>query len=233
MIEDKKVLAVVPARGGSKGVPMKNLRPVGGVPLVARVATTVQDVPYFDRAVVSTDHEEIASAAEAAGISAPFRRPEELSGDRIGDWEVLNHAVLATEKIDGHPYDIIVMLQPTAPLRRAADVARTIETLVAEDLDAVWTVTETDLKYHPLKQFSMDTGLLDYFDPAGKSIVARQQLTPVYHVNGVAYAFTRSCLVEQKAKLGRRTKGMIIEGPDISIDTEADFTAIEKHMGNA
>ncbi len=230
MIDGKRILAVVPARGGSKGVTLKNLRPVLGIPIVARVGDCIRDVHYIDRAVVSTDHEEIAKVAAAAGIAAPFRRPADLSGDHVADWPVLQHALIETERVDGTIYDIILMLQPTAPLRTAAQVQRAIEYFVTGGYDAVWTVTETDLKYHPLKQFTMRNGLLDYFDKDGKTIVARQQLSPVYHVNGVAYVFSRDCILEQKSKLGRKTGGLILDGPDVSIDTLADFDTVERHL---
>ena len=87
MIGTKRVLAVCPARGGSKGIPLKNLQPFRGVPLVATVGQLVAKIPEIDRAVVSTDHDEIARVAEDSGLAAPFRRPETLSGDRIGDLE--------------------------------------------------------------------------------------------------------------------------------------------------
>src|SRR5712691_4805436 len=180
MIAGRRVLAVVPARGGSKGIQLKNLREVGGRSLVARAGDVIRHVPEIDRAVVSTDHEGIAWAAEEAGIVAPFRRPELLCGDRIADLEVLTHALEATEAIDGQPYDIIVMLQPTSPLRMAADVSATIRMLVDGGWDAVWTVSQTETKAHPLKQLTISGGALDYYDPAGAEIVARQQLTPVY-----------------------------------------------------
>ena len=130
MIAGQRVLAVVPARGGSKGIPLKNLRPVLGVPMVARIGAVVRSVPAIDRTVVSTDHEEIARVAEAAGISAPFRRPPDISGDRIGDWDVLVHALRETEQLDGVTYDIIAMLQPPSPLRRPEHVHAAIEMLV-------------------------------------------------------------------------------------------------------
>ncbi len=228
MINGKYILMVSPARGGSKGVTLKNLRTVLGESLVARVGSCVREVPLIDRAVVSTDHDEIAEAAEKAGLSAPFRRPPEISGDLVGDWEVLAHALSEMERIDGKEYGVVVMLQPTAPLRQAAQVTETIEKLISEELDAVWTVSRTDLKYHPLKQFSLEDGLLDYYDQEGKKILARQQLEPVYHVNGVAYAFTRECIAEQKAKMGIRTGALILESPDVSIDTEDDFKLVEK-----
>ena len=122
MLDGRRILAVVPARGGSKGIKLKNLREIHGVSLVARVGHVVQKLPVLDRAVVSTDHEEIARAAEAAGLDAPFRRPEEISGDRIGDLDVLTHALETMEAIDGTTYDIVVMLQPTSPSRQPEHV---------------------------------------------------------------------------------------------------------------
>lgn len=129
MFAGKTCLVVVPARGGSKGIPLKNLREVGGKPLVARVGDVLRELSWVDRAVVSTDHEEIARVAEAAGIAAPFRRPESLSGDRIGDVDVLLHALESMEQLDAKRYDIVVMLQPTSPLRRAEDVTAAVRKL--------------------------------------------------------------------------------------------------------
>ena len=123
MIAGRRVLAVVPARGGSKGIPLKNLCRVGGVPLVALVGRIIRGVPEIDRAVVSTDHAEIARVAEEAGIAAPFLRPDDISGDRIGDLDVLAHALQAAEQLDGLVYDIVVMLQPTSPLRESKHVS--------------------------------------------------------------------------------------------------------------
>ena len=230
MIGDRRVLAVCPARGGSVGIPGKNLKPFLGVPLVARVGQLLRAVPAIDRAVVSTDHEEIARVAEESGLAATFRRPADLSGNRISDRAVLTHALLEMERIDGVPYDVIVMLQPTSPLRRASHVTEAIEMLVAGGFDAVWTVSETDSKEHPLKQLEVDpeTGRLDYYDPRGGAIIARQQLTPVYHRNGVAYAITRGCLVDGESIKGDRCAGLIIPGQMISIDTLWDLELAEQ-----
>jgi CMP-N,N'-diacetyllegionaminic acid synthase len=227
MVRNRRVLAVVPARGGSKGIPLKNLREVGGRSLIARVGDVIGAVPEIDRAVVSTDHDGIALAAEQAGIAAPFRRPEEISGDRIGDLEVLTHALRMTEQLDAVRYDIVVMLQPTSPLRRAADVSATIQMLVMGEWDSVWTVSQTDTKAHPLKQLTLSGGVLDYFDPRGDGIVARQQLEPVYHRNGIAYAITRECLLDQKSIKGKRAGGLVVEGEHVSIDTERDLELVE------
>ncbi|MBI2920186.1 MAG: acylneuraminate cytidylyltransferase family protein [Planctomycetes bacterium] len=228
MLNGRRILAIVPARGGSKGVPLKNLRSLLGRPLVAHAADAIREAAVFDRAVVSTDNEEIACACEAAGIAAPFRRPEPLSGDRIGDLEVLQHALLETERIDAVRYDIVAMVQPTSPLRVPAHLAAAVEKLVQGGFDAVWTVSRTDLKYHPLKQLTIGPdGRMDWYDPRGAEIVARQQLAPVYHRNGAAYAFTRECLIEQRTILGRQSAALVIDEPMVSIDTLADFETVE------
>jgi len=227
MLKGRRILAVVPARGGSKGIPFKNLREVDGVPLVGLVGRVLNDVPEVDRSVVSTDHDTIARVAMDYGLEAPFRRPLAISGDLIGDIDVLTHALHATEAQDGAHYDIIVMLQPTSPLRRADDVSATIGKLVEEDLDSVWTVSETDTKGHPLKQLTLTDGRLDYYDPGGASIIARQQLTPVYHRNGVAYALTRQCLLEYRTLMGPRSGAVPLAGHHVSIDTEWDIRLVE------
>ena len=117
---------------------------------------------------------------------------------------MLVDALTTMEHFEDTRYDIVVMLQPTSPLRQPEHVAATIEMLVEGSWDAVWTVSETDSKSHPLKQLIVRAGRLGYYDPRGAVVVARQQLKPVYHRNGVAYAFTRECLLEQKTIMGAR-----------------------------
>jgi CMP-N-acetylneuraminic acid synthetase len=229
VIGHRRILAVCPARGGSKGIPLKNLKPFRGVPLVATVGHLVREIPVIDRAVVSTDHPEIARVAEESGLDAPFMRPEALSGDRISDLEVLTNALEEMERLDGVTYDIVVMLQPSSPLRRLRHVIDAIEMLVSGDWDAVWTVSETDSKEHPLKQLAVDaeSGRMDYYDPAGEEIIARQQLQPVYHRNGVAYAITRRCLLEERSIKGARTGALVIPGHMVSIDSLWDLDLAE------
>lgn len=233
MINGLSVLAVVPARGGSKGIKLKNLREVGGRPLVAIAGEVAVSVPEIDRAVVSTDHDEIARVAEAAGLAAPFRRPEALSGDRIGDFDVLVQALRFMEAHDGRRYDIVVMLQPTSPLRTPEMVSGAIRMLVEGGWDSVWSVSETDSKGHPLKQLYISDGAMDYYDPAGAGIVARQQLVPVYHRNGIAYVITRDCLLEQGSIKGRRAGAFVIEGEHVSIDTEWDIELVNFILSRA
>lgn len=227
MLLDKRILVVVPARGGSKGIKLKNIKKVNGVPLVSIAGKVATSLAYVDRAVVSTDHPEIRDIAVEAGLEAPFMRPDTLSGDIVGDTEVLTHALLEMEKRDEVEYDIVVMLQPTSPMRKPEHVTQTVTKLIEEGYDAVWTVSETDSKSHPLKQLVIEDDRLEYYDSEGSNIIARQQLVPVYHRNGAAYAISRSCLLHSKSIKGEKTSAVIIKTPLVNIDTEFDLQLAE------
>jgi CMP-N-acetylneuraminic acid synthetase len=227
MIKNKRILVVVPARGGSKGVKLKNIRPINGIPLVALVGRLVKQLPYVDRAVVSTDHPKIAEIAKKAGLDAPFMRPQDLSGDIVADGPVLHHALLACEKIDKRQYDVVVMLQPTSPFRRPEHVTAAVDKLIDGDYDAVWTVSETDSKAHPLKQLAIEDDILDYYDSAAADIIARQQLKPVYHRNGIAYVMNRKLIAERKQIKGEKTSYVVIDDLLVNIDTEFDLKFAE------
>jgi len=227
VIRDRRVLAVVPARGGSKGIHLKNLRRVNGKTLIQHVGEVVAKVLGISRAVVSTDHPYIVRAAFAAGLDVPFMRPERLSGDCVSDFEVLIHALETMEDIDKRLFDVVVMLQPTSPLRRPEHVSATIDMLIDGGWDSVWTVSPTDSKMHPMKQLTVSDGRLDYYGPGGAGIIARQQLEPVYHRNGIAYAVTRECLLEQQSTMGRRAGALVMDGEYPSIDTEWDISLVE------
>ena len=228
MLYEKRILVIVPARGGSKGVKLKNIRPLNGIPLVALVGRIVKQLDYIDRAVVSTDHPDIARVARESGLDVPFMRPESISGDMVSDWDVLYHALMATEEDDGETYDIIIMLQPTSPFREPEHVTATVKKLIEGNFDSVWTISETDSKSHPSKQLILNGEIVEYYDPEnGPKIVARQQLSPVYHVNGLAYAFNRECLVNQKTRKGKKTSAVVIKKTIVNIDTEFDFELAE------
>ncbi|MFO1486102.1 MAG: acylneuraminate cytidylyltransferase family protein [Verrucomicrobiaceae bacterium] len=230
MINNRKILAVVPARGGSKGVPMKNIKLLAGLPLIAHTARVVRQVPRIDRAVVSTDHVEIARVAAEHGLSFLGYRPESLSGDRVADLPVLQHALEQAEAAGGCRYDIVLMLQPTSPVRLPEDIDSCIDKLVTEGHDAVWTVSPIDLKFHPLKVLRIHEGKMSLWDERGHQIIARQQLEPLYYRNGICYAFTRDCLMKTQSIYGTNAGACIINHPFANIDTEADFQAAEKLM---
>jgi len=223
MINKLNVLAVIPARGGSKGIPLKNLKKVGGVPIVEIASQVASTVEFIDRIVVSTDNEEIAKAAIKGGADAPFRRPEILSGDRISDTQVLAHALQEVERQDKKIYDIVVMLQPTSPLRTKQHIVDSLEMLINNNYDSVWTVSETDSKSHPLKQLTIKNKALDYYDTQGKDIIARQQLEMVYHRNGIAYVLKRDVILNSKTIKGSNCGALICQGDFTSIDTEKDL----------
>jgi len=229
VILGKRVLAVVPARGGSKGIKLKNLRPFQGVPLIARVGAVLQKLEGVDLSVVSTDHPKIAAMGLRSGIHKHIKRSRKLSGDRVGDWEVLVHALLKAELLAQKKFEVVVMLQPTSPLRTSRQVLRTITTLIRKRVDSVWTVSPAPIKYHPLKALVVRSGSLRLFDKAGRKIVARQQLQGTFIRNGVAYAFTRDCLLRQKTTLGKKSAAVVICKKVVNVDSLRDLKQSSKH----
>lgn len=224
MINGKKVLAVIPARGGSKGIKKKNLKLFMDLPLVAHVGKFVEKIDYIDKSIVSTDDIEISKVANKYSLESPFMRPENLSGDRIGDVPVLKHALIESEKIFKTKFDIILMLQPTAPLRKKEDVIAVLEKITTKDFNSVWTITESDPKAHPLKQLELkEDQSINLYDEAGLNIIARQQLKKLYFRNGDAYAFKRDALLNNDNVLLPKTSYVISTGPSANIDTEEDL----------
>lgn len=227
MYKEKSILAVVPARGGSQGIKLKNLQPLGGVPLVALVGRVIRATPGIDRAVVSTDHPEIAAAAAESGLEVPYMRPTSLAGDRIADWDVLHHVLTTLEQQAARTYDIVLLLQPTSPLRRPEHIIAALDKLISGGFDSVWSVSPSDARFHPLKQLSIAGDELNYYDPAGKEIIARQQLNQLYHRNGVVYAMTRACLLEHGDIRGERCSFLIVDEPMANIDSPLDMKYAE------
>lgn len=227
MHTNKRILAVVPARGGSKGVPMKNIKPLANKPLITYTAEALKQVEAIDQAVVSTDHPEIAKIAQDAGLSFQGYRPESLAGDRIGDLDVLQQALTHAEETDKCTYDIVLMLQPTSPIRHKEDITSCIEKLIQGGYDTVWTVSPADPKFHPLKVLQIDDDEMSLYNQNGKEIIARQQLTPLYYRNGICYAFTRDCLLKLKSIYGKKAGAVVIDHPFANIDTEEDFRLAE------
>ena len=224
------VLAIVPARGGSKGIPLKNLKTVAGKSLLARTLELAQGVPEITDICVSTDHSEIRTVALGFDGVAVIDRPEELSGDRVADSPVLQHATAEMEKSSGRPFDVVVMLQVTSPLRTIDDVRESIAILVTTGCDAVWTVSPTELHFHPLKQLVLDNdSTMRLFDDRGLQIIARQQLTPVFHRNGSCYALRRDFLMNADSLFSpHSSRAVKSKGERVNIDTEEDLLRAEQ-----
>lgn len=180
------LLALIPARGGSKGLPGKALAPLGGLPLIAHSIELARRCPEIERVVVSTDSPEIAAAARAAGAEVPFLRPSELAGDETPMWAVVRHALAELEAADAE-YDAVLLLQPTSPARLPEDVHAAVALLAGRpDLDGVVGVTEA----HPNPIWAAmveQDGLLRPLLAEATSYVRRQDVPAVVNVNGVLF----------------------------------------------
>jgi len=217
------ILIVVPARGGSKGIKLKNLKTISGSSLIKLTSEVIHKLPFHYTAIVSTDHHKIANEAKKCNIEVPFMRPESISGDLISDWDVLNHALLKMEKIKKKKFDIVIMLQPTSPLRTANDVTECIDKFKKHSFDAVWTVSPVDLKYHPKKILNAQDNKLSFYDNDGKNIIARQQLEKCFIRNGLCYVISRDCILRHKNIYGENFGYYITKRDIANIDTLDDL----------
>lgn len=232
MLRRKRVLAVIPARGGSKGIPRKNITNVAGKPLIRYTTELLAELSWIDLGVVSTDDPAIAQEALLAPGIEVIWRPKDLAGDRIGDMPVLAHALEEAEASSGLPFDVVVMLQPTSPLRRAVDVLECVSALITGQWDSVWTVSKTDLKFHPMKQVKiLPGGKIEFYIDSGSQVIARQQLESAFHRNGVAYAFTAEFVRTADSVFSPgRSSALFTPGLHISIDTAEDIVAVEDFL---
>ena len=219
MIDGHTVLAVVPARGGSKSIPRKNLKKVGGVSLVGRAAQVARALPFLDAALISTDDAEIMAEAKAHGLDAPFLRPPELSGDTATSVDMWRHAWLAAEKHYGKRFDLSVLLEPTSPLRRPQDVERTLRALLDAGTPAAATVSLTPAHYTPHKTLKLnDKGEIEFYLEGGARHSLRQGIPAYYHRNGLCYAVMRAHLVDQGLIIDRNAVAVVVDRPVVNID---------------
>ena len=223
MFQQKTILAVVPARSGSKGIPHKNLRPLAGRSLIARAGDCLSELPWLDARVISTDSAEYAREAERHGLAAPFLRPPELSTDRASAIDTLLHALKECEAVYAKRFDIVLIIEPTSPFRTPADIESAVTLLNESGADSVVSVSPLDTKGHPAKVLRIDSERVYYYEERGSGVVARQALEPLYWRNGLCYALTRRCLVEQKAIFTRNTAPLVVHRPLVNIDDPIDF----------
>ena len=189
------VLAVIPARGGSKGLPGKNVRPVAGVPLIVHAIELAKHCPEIAETLVSTDSEEIAAVARAAGGNVPFLRPPELARDDTPTLPVIQHAVRWWEQRGGE-IDYVMLLQPTGPLRLPEDVSEAMA-LLARDQSAVGVMAVSEMPFHPRYVCVEDDGrghLRRAFQDQ-PHVTRRQDLPAIYRVNGMLYVWRRDYLM--------------------------------------
>lgn len=224
-------LGVIPARGGSKGLPGKNIRPLGGLPLIGWSIRAAKDSRRLTRAVVSTDDAAIAEAARACGGDVPFTRPAELATDEAGIMDVVKHAVLWYEAAGGGAVDVAVLLQPTSPFRTAEDIDGCLELLERTKADSVETVLRDPT--NPFDRFYLRDGLLVPWSKDTFKYPRRQDVPPVYLETGDVYAMRREVLMQGRVTGPRNAGYAIPEERWVDIDTAEDFAYAEWRLSRA
>ena len=221
------ILAVVPARGGSKSIPRKNLALVGGISLVGRAGELAASLPWIDQAIISTDDVEIAAEATRHGLEAPFQRPDELAGDKSASTDMWRHAWLAAEEHYGQRFDISILLEPTSPMRRVEDVTLCVQTLLDSGHKAAATVSPTPAHFTPHKTLQVDeAGNLAPYLAEGRRAL-RQSIPDYYHCNGICYALRRATLVDEGHIMEDDCIAVVIDRPIVNIDEPFELELAE------
>lgn len=221
-------LAIVPARGGSKGLPRKNLAEVGGVSLVARAVRSAMESERCARVVCSTDDDAIAAEAIRAGGDVPFRRPAELAGDTAASLDVLVHAVHHVEGERGHHVDLVCLVEPTTPLRAAADVRAAVDLLVNADPSADSVVSLCEVSdAHPAWLRKIEGSYVRPYFAAIPEPRRRQDLASQpkpYRRNGAVYVMRRDLLMERRTLYGPRCLPYVMPAErSVNIDAPIDL----------
>lgn len=187
MIGSGRLLAIVPARGASKGLPGKNIRPLAGLPLIAHSIRLAKMCPEIDRCIVTTDSEEIAEVARRHGGDVPFMRPAELAQSDTSMWPVIRHALETIEAAEGKPYGYVALLDPTSPTRLPEDVREACRLLGASaDADGIVAVSKPH--YSPIWHTVVDrAGWMSDFVPDAGRLGRRQDVQDVFQINGLLY----------------------------------------------
>ncbi|MCA9510397.1 MAG: acylneuraminate cytidylyltransferase family protein [Myxococcales bacterium] len=220
----RSVLAIVPARGGSKGIPRKNLAVVGDRSLIAHAAATIAALPWIDASAISTDDDAMAAEGERGGLAAPFRRPPELANDTASAADAWRHAWVASEAHFGRTFDVGLWLQPTTPLRDPRDVERTLAAMVEGGFGSAASVSEIPAHLRPERAMTLGPdGELGFYLPAGRGIANRQEIPATWYRNGVCYAATRETVVELGQTVALRAAGVPVAGTVVSIDEPFDL----------
>jgi CMP-N,N'-diacetyllegionaminic acid synthase len=230
MVAAPEVLAIVPARGGSKGLPGKNIRPFMGLPLIAHSILFAKICPEIRRLVVSTDSLEIKAVAEHFGADVPFIRPEALAGDDTPMVPVLQHALASVEQTEQTSFDYVILLDPTTPAREPLDVTNALERLKSSpSADGIVSVSRPD--FNPLWTCvtGRDGWMNDLFAEGGE-LLRRQDAPIIYRINGALYIWRASFLRKTDTFWRRRSHHLMYEIPEtraMSIDTLEEFRRAE------
>ncbi|HET7657254.1 MAG TPA: acylneuraminate cytidylyltransferase family protein [Bacillales bacterium] len=226
MINGKTVLAIIPARGASKGVHKKNIRKLAGKPLIAWTIEEAKQSKYIDRLILSSEDHEIIKVAKGYGCEVPFVRPKELSLDETPGVQPVLHAISQFET-----YDYVVLLQPTSPLRKVSDIDGCIEKCEKGATQSCVTLMETDKT--PYWMFRMnEEGQLEPL-LKDKEVTRRQDAPKSYSLNGAVYVAKRDYLLKHQSFVTKETLGYVMtKERSYDIDTELDFKFCEFLMNN-
>lgn len=227
MLEGKRILAVVPARSGSKGVPDKNVRRLLGTTLIGWAGRCLASLDWLDGKVISTDSAEYAAEGERHGLDAPFLRPRELATDDAGAVDTMAHALHEAERFYATVFDMVLIVEPTSPLRVPADLEGAIRLLIETGADSAVCVSPLDSKYHPRKVLRSGGGRITFYEKEGASVVARQSLDRLYYRNGVCYALTRGCLLEKRTIFSDDTVPYVVDRQIVNIDEPLELEYAE------
>jgi CMP-N-acetylneuraminic acid synthetase len=225
MYAQKKILCIIPARGGSKRLPGKNLKLLLGVPLISYGIRAAKDSKYVDRVIVSTDDQQIAEVAKEQGAEVPFMRPAELATDSAPVIPALQHAVAELEKL-GEKFDFIVLVQPTVPGVLAEDIDAVIEKIEEVGTNSAITVCEIVDRPEWMYRRKEDTKLIPY---APAQTTLSQEMEELYRVNGAVYVVKREVLMQENKLIDKSDCASVLMPRERStdIDTQADFDLAE------
>lgn len=225
------VVALIPARAGSKGIPGKNLTACGGRPLIAHSIVAAREASRVDRVIVSTDDEAIATVALEWGAEAPFLRPAELANDMAPMLGVLLHALSWLEAV-GETVEALALLQPTSPLRRAAHVDAAVDLFFRQRASSVVSVVEVPHAFNPVSVMKLDGGFLHPYLASGATITRRQDKPVVYARNGPAVLVSAPETLRQGSLYGNRCVPLMMSAQEsIDIDSKDDLEMVEWLMG--
>lgn len=234
---EPKVVAIVPARGGSKSVPRKNVKLLAGRPLIWYTITEAKRSRLVDRVIVTTEDLEIATVSGECGAEVPFLRPAELASDSASDLEVFQHCLQWLHENEGCLPDLVVHLRPTAPLRRAEHIDAAIELMKNSppDVDAIRSVTTAPV--HPLKMWRITDDLLQPFVPGDiygipePYNLPRQVLPLAFIQNGSVDVIRARVILKQNSMTGSRIRPLVMpESESVNIDSPIDWAMAERRM---
>lgn len=221
------IIGLIPARGGSKGIPGKNIAPCAGRPLLAYTVESARQAKHLDRVILSTDDMAIADVGKALGVDVPFVRPAEISGDSASSLDVISHALDWLE-VQGEVVEAIVLLQPTSPLRSAVQIDQAVERFRMTGADTLVSVMAVPHRFHPDSIMRMEEDMLLPLKASGDIILRRQDLPMLYARNGPAILILTPAQIRRgQLYSGRTVAYEMPEVDSLDIDTSEDLLLAE------